>query len=263
MSLKVVTPGQNTGFDAVGTADFKAGMIGARTTTGAIVLAGSEAAAAGTGPMNKPVGVLGDDRITASFVTTTQVQEEIVSVANVPVALAHNAITTGSVYVTLKSNVSTLLVGPGVQNGPGPGSNDYNVDVVNGTITVWDNGNTTVADGTAVLVTYTFSLNDAFEQDFFGVNFKGALDDTAGSQKATVWKGYGEYETDQFNTQVAYAIGDKLRVTHSSHALGAGLLTNEAAGGTVVEAVCARVTKVPTAANPFLGFEFDPNLTVL
>lgn len=258
MSLKVITPGQNTGYDAVGTVDFRAGQIGARTSAGAIVLAGSEVAAGTTGPMNKPVGVLGDDRITSSFARTSQVQEEVVSVDTVAVALAHNAIKVGSLYVTLKLAPFTLLTGPGAAP-----ANDYNVDFTNGTITIDASGPNTVADGTAVLVTYSFDLNDTFEQDFVGVNFKGSLDDTAGSKKATVWKGYGEYETDQFNTSVAYAIGDKLRVTHSSHALGAGLLTNQAAGGTVVEAVVARVTKVPTAANPFLGFEFDPNLTVL
>lgn len=257
MALKVITPGVNTGFDPVGVNDYREGMIAARDSSGNVVLAGTEAAAGTSGPKNKAIGVLGEDRLTSQLQATTQVQEEVTSVDTVAVALAHNGIKTGSVRVVTKVG-GTVLTGPGAAP-----ANDFNVDLTNGTITVDATGPNTIPDGTVVLVTYTFELNDQIEKDFRGVNYKGSLDETEGSKKSTVWKGYGEYETDQFVSNQAYAVGDKLRVTHSSHAMGAGLLTKEASGGTVVAGTIARCTKVPTAAQPFLGFEFDPNLDVL
>lgn len=254
MALKVITPGTNTGFDPVGVNDYREGMLAARDSSGNVVLAGTESTAGTSGPKNRVIGVLGEDRLSSQLQATTQVQEEVTSVDTVAVALSHNALKTGSVRVITKVG-STVLTGPGTAP-----SNDFNIDFTNGTITVNATGPNTIPDGTVVLVTYTFELNDQIEKDFRGTNYKGSGDETEGSKRSTVWKGYGEYETDQFVSNQAYLVSDALRVTHSSHAMGAGLLTKEAAGSTVCAPIVGRVNKVPTAAQPTIGFEFDPNL---
>ena len=101
-----------------------------------------------------------------------------------------------------------------------------------------------------------YTLNDDFEKNFRGVNFKGAMDDTEGSKKATVWKGYGEFTTDQFCTNLSYAVGEPLYCTNKGHALGAGLFTNEAAGTTNTRYIVGVVTGVPTASDPFLALQW-------
>lgn len=246
MALKVITPSFNSGGDAVGTDDYRAGMVAAHDSTGACVLAGTESTAATNGPKNKAVGLFGEDRITTTLQITTQVLEEVTVTSGVAVALAHDQVITNSQRVLIKSSGAVQTEGV-----------NYSFDDAAGTITSLN-----IASGTVVQVTYSFKLDDAAEKDFRGVNYKGSLDDTEGSKKSTVWKGYGEFETDQFVTSVAYAIGDELRYTHSSHDAGAGLLTNAAGSGTVINVVVGRVRKVPTAADPFLGLEWQGSLTV-
>lgn len=240
MALKVITPSFNTGTDPVGTDDYRSGMVAARDSLGNVVLAGTESAAGTDGPKNKAIGLFGEDRITTTLQQTSQVLEEVTVTSGVAVALSHNGVVPDSQRVIIKS--SGALQTEGV---------NYSFDDANGTIT-----SINIASGTVVQVTFTFKLNDQVEKDFRGVNFKGSTDDTAGSKKATVWKGFGEFQTDQFVTNQAYAIAQTLRFTHSSHAMGAGLLTNEAGGSTVVAIAVARVNKVPTAADPFLGAEW-------
>ena len=128
-----------------------------------------------------------------------------------------------------------------------PVTTNFTINGVTGVITPIVAGTHTNTAGDVWEVTYTFQLNDDFEKNFRGVNFKGAMDDTEGSKKATVWKGFGEFTTDQFVTSATYAVGDVLRCTTAGHALGAGLFTNEAAGG-VVNKVLAVVTSVLTAS---------------
>lgn len=246
MALKVITPSFNSGGDAVGTDDYRAGQVAAHDSTGACVLAGTESAANTNGAKNKAIGLFGEDRITTTLQITTQVLEEVTVTSGVAVALAHDQVITNSQRVLIKSSGAVQTEGV-----------NYSFDDAAGTITSLN-----IASGTVVQVTYSFKLDDAAEKDFRGVNYKGSLDDTEGSKKSTVWKGYGEFETDQFVTNVAYVIGDELRYTHSSHDAGAGLLTNAAGSGTVVNVVVGRVRKVPTAADPFLGFEWQGSLTV-
>jgi hypothetical protein len=240
MALKVNTPSNPTGSTPVNGVDFRAGMVAALNPAGQAVLAGSGAAASTNTPENKAVGLFGDDRLTASLRDTAQVNEQVPLTSGVAVALAHSSIVPNSQRVTL-ANGTLLVVGV-----------DYTFNASAGTITSLG----TQPNGTVVNVTYTFQLATQTLSDFIGVNFRGSNDDTQASGQATVWKGFGEFETDQYVTSQSYAVGDQLRYTHASHALGAGLLTNEAAGSTVVNVVVARVIKPPTAASPFLGFEW-------
>lgn len=246
MALKVTTPSANTGFDPVGADDYRSGMIAARAADGSVVVCGS-ASDPDTG--TKPIGILGEDRLTSALQRTDQVSEEVTVTIGVATALAHDSIVAGS-YRLVRTSDSTVLVEGG--------GDDFTINTTTGVVTFLAGGPATLVNGDVIAVTYTFNLNDDFEKNFRGVNFKGATDDTEGSKKATVWKGHGEFETDQFVTANAYEIGDLLRVTLSAHAMGAGLLTNEAAGGTVGATATARVNKVPTASDPFLGFEWIP-----
>jgi hypothetical protein len=249
MALKVITPSANTGFDPVGADDYRAGMIAARDADGAVVVCGS---ANDPDSGTKPIGILGEDKLTSSLQKTTQ-KDETLTVANpvtTVIALAHDDIVPGS-YIVVRVSDSAVLNGAG---------DDYTLSTTPGTIAFVSGGTHSVTAGDVVLVTYTFNLNDDFEKNFRGTNFKGAGDDTEGSKKATVWKGHGEFELDQFVTANAYAIGELLRVTKSGHAMGAGLLTNESSGANVASTVCARVEKVPTASDPFLGVEWVPVL---
>lgn len=236
MALKVITPGSNTGFDKVGTENYRSGMIAARNSTGLIVLSDGDDV---TGP---PIGVLGEDKLTTSLQATSQKDEEVTLTSGVAVALSHDSVLANSQRVVVKSSGSALVEGTG-----------YTFDDAAGTVT----GKGTVANGTVVLVTYLFNLDDDNEKNFRGVNFKGSLDDTEGSQRATVWKGHGEYETDLFDTAVAYVVNDKLAVTNASHDLGKGFLSKAGTSNTG-DVECGRVTKVPTASDPLLGFEFIP-----
>jgi hypothetical protein len=247
MALKVITPSANTGFDPVGADDYRSGMIAARDADGNIVVCG---ASDDPDDGSKPLGVLGEDRLTADLQTTTQKDELLTvpaAVTTPSVALSKDAIVPNS-QLLFNVTQSVALVE----------ATDYTIVDATGVVTFINTAN--VDPGDIVSATYTFKLNDQFEKDFRGVNFKGATDDTEGSKKATVWKGHGEFETDQFVTSNAYAIGELLSVTRAAHDMGAGLLTNETVGATVGATATGRVTKVPTASDPFLGFEFVPVL---
>lgn len=246
MALKVTTPSANTGFDPVGADDYRSGMIAARAADGSIVVCGSSN---DPDAGDKPVGILGEDRLTAALQTTTQFEEQITVTNAVGIALAHDAVVPDSQRVVRVSDSAVLV------EGAAPGG-DYDFNDTTGVITTHAGGPNSVVNGDVVLVSYTFKLNDELEKNFRGVNFKGATDDTEGSKKSTVWKGYGEFETDQFVTSQPYAVGDTLKVTKTGHPMGAGLLTNEAPGANVGTTVCARVEKVPSASDPFIGFEF-------
>jgi hypothetical protein len=264
MALKVTTPGQNTGFDRVGTNDYRSGQLGARGTDGRVFLAGTEAAAATDGPLNRPIGILGEDRLTSALQTTSQVSERTSATTGAAgadgpaVALAHDTVVANSQRLVIAVTNGAVVAGTALVEGAAAGG-DYLFTDATGTYTIHSGGPATLIDSTTyeIDVTYSFQLDDVDEKNFRGVNFKGSLDDTEGSGKATVWKGFGEYETDQFVTSVAYAVGQELRFTHSSHPMGAGLLTNQAGGATVVAIIVGRVNKVPTASDPFLGFDLN------
>lgn len=241
MSLKFITPSNNTGHTPVGSDDFQQGMVAALDSNGNAVLAGTESAASTNGPKNKAVGIFGDDHITTTLKNTNIVGEELILASGVAVALSHDSVIANSQRVTLKTG-GTLLTE----------TTDYTFSDSAGTLT----STGTQANGTIVLVTYSFGLDDTIEKDFVGVNYRGSRDDAEGSQKATIWKGYSEFETDRFVTSQSYAIGNELRYTHSTHDMGAGLLTNQSGGSTVVDVIVGRVSRVPTAANPFLGVDW-------
>jgi hypothetical protein len=239
MALKVITPGSNTGYDTVGTTDYRAGMVAARVATTGLVVPSD-----GTDTQLPPIGILGEDKLTTAVQQTTQQNEQVTLTSGVAVALAHDAVVANSQFVEVASDGTDLTE-----------ATDYTFADAAGTIT----SQGTQADGTVVYVTYTYQLNDQDEKDFRGVNYKGALDDTEGSGKATVWKGYGEYETDQFDTAIAYAVNDKLEVTNGSHGMGAGFISKSGTSNTG-DIIIGRVTKVPTASDPWLGFSFEPSV---
>jgi len=258
MALKVITPSSNTGFDAVGTVDYRAGMIAARDTDGTVVVCGSSNTGPNTSVTNKPIGILGEDRLTTVAQDASQVGEQITLATTVttPIALAHDSHLAGTSSTSPSLKVKTVTA---ANTGPGfllVATTDYTVNGVTGVITPIVSGSQTNVAGDVWEATYSFTLNDDFEKNFRGVNFKGAMDDTEGSKKATVWKGYGEFTTDQFCTNLSYAVGEPLYCTNKGHALGAGLFTNEAAGTTNTRYIVGVVTGVPTASDPFLALQW-------
>ena len=260
MALKVITPSSNTGFDAVGTVDYRAGMIAARDTDGTVVVCGSSNTGPNTSVTNKPIGILGEDRLTTVAQDASQVGEQITLATTVttPIALAHDSHLAGTSSTSPSLKVKTVTA---ANTGPGfllVATTDYTVNGVTGVITPIVSGSQTNVAGDVWEATYSFTLDDKevyIEKNFRGVNFKGATDDTEGSKKATVWKGYGEFTTDQFDTVRTYAVGDKLYCTTSGHTLGAGLFTNSTTLG-VVNTVVGLVTGVPTASDPFLALSW-------
>lgn len=259
MALKVTTPGANTGFDPVGADDYRAGMVAARDASGNIVVCGS---ANDPDSGSKPIGILGEDRLTQSLQETTQVNEQVTITTAVAIALAHDDHVGGTSSTSPSLRAVVLANSGGGTNAPGHvlvAGTDFTINGVTGVITPLANGGAN-ATGDVWDVTYAFLLNDDFEKNFRGVNFKGATDDTEGSKKATVWKGSGEYETDQFDTAVAYSIGTLLFVSKANHPMGPGLFTVTSGGSVDGGTATARVIKVPTASDPFLGLEFVPVL---
>lgn len=253
MALQIITPGVNTGYNAVGTDDYRAGQVAARATDGTVVVSGG---GNDVGSGTKPIGIFGEDRLTTTLQQTAQFQESITlpNDTTTTVALSHDNLA-GAVSTHALSTQSSEVV----QDATTPATiyvnnTDYTLDTVLGTIKA--KGVTT--PGKTILISYTYKLNDQFEKDFRGVNYKGSLDDSEGSKKTTVWSGWGEYKTDQFATDVVYAIGDPLRTTIGAHVAGKGLLTNEASGATVAAKIVGYVVSLPTAANPLLGFAFTP-----
>lgn len=246
MALRVLTPSSNTGYHNLGPDSFRAGMIAALNADGDVVVCGG---ANDVNNGNQPVGVLGDDRLGTLVQTTSQVQETVTVTTGVGIALSHDAIVSGS-YILRRGN-TTLVEGAAPVG-------DYTIVVATGVVTFNAGGPASLTNGDVVTVTYTFQLDDDAEKDFRGVDYRGAVDDTAGSKKVTVWKGYGEFYTDQYVTSQTYSVGAPLRVTRSGHTMGAGLLTPEAPGANVGNTVTARVVKSPTASDPLLGFEFIP-----
>lgn len=272
MALKVITPGSNTGFDTVGTVDYRAGMIAARTSTGAVVPCGYVTGnPTETAVDNIPIGILGEDRITSGYQKTAQAKE-LITISNLPAsnayssayALSRNNLVSNSIFIETAATTATATLAAINAQESNSTTVDVLVDPSAGTLQfkVAESGPAFAVSSEYTLeVTYTYNLDDKYEREFRGVNYKGAMDDTEGSGKATVWKGFGEYETDQYDTTQDYAIGDALRVTSKDHALGAGVVTKAAGGATVVDTKIGNVTKVPTASDPFLGFTFNP-LTV-
>ena len=248
MALKVITPSFNAGFDPVGSDDYRAGQVAAYDSTGKARLCGNETAATTNGPLNKAIGLFGEDKITTILQATDQVLEQITLTSGTAVALAHKNLVTGSTRVT---NIGTATVAGVAAGADYTLTTQYTVDLTNGTVT-----SVNIPSATVVGVSYFWKLSST-EQSFRGVNFKGSQDDTAGSGKSTVWKGYGEFQTDQFVTRQSYKVGDALRVTWSGHDFGAGFLTNEGSGTNVINEIVGRVNKVPTAADPFLGFDWQ------
>lgn len=244
MALRVLTPSSNTGHNTVGAPSFRSGMVAALNGDGAVVVCGGA-----DDPSNgaKPIGLFGDDRLGTILQQTSQVEESVIVTIGTGIALAHDSIVAGS-YV-LRRGLTVLTEGVG---------QDYTIVTSTGVVTFLAGGPAGLVNGDVVLVTYTFQLDDDAEKDFRGVDYRGSLDDTAGSKKVTVWKGHGEFYTDQYVTSQAYSVGALLRVTRSAHPMGAGLLTPEAAGPQVGATATARVFKVPTAADPLLGFEWIP-----
>jgi hypothetical protein len=258
MALKVINQGINSGWDAVGADDYRAGQIAARDASGNAILCGSATDSTNNG--TKPIGIFGDDHITTSLQQTAQWQETItVTATAVAISLAHNALVGVDAASGTVGGGSELVTVGGVTMTAGntSPSADYAINCTNGTITFNFATHAQTLPVTAT-ITYTYKLNDQFEKDFRGTNYKGVLDDTEGSKKSTIWKGYGEYLTDQYVTTQVYAVGDVLRPTKSGHAMGAGLLTKESSGGNVAAVLIARVTQLPTASDPQLGFELIP-----
>jgi hypothetical protein len=123
---------------------------------------------------------------------------------------------------------------------------DYVVSYTNGTVT--RNGAGSIPDGGYVYVTYRY-LVTAAELLRDGTNFWNNSDSVSQqNDKMTVIEGPAKIFTAQFDPADDYAIDDELK---ASDVAGCEGLVTTSGTGTVV----GRVIQVPTADDPYLGYE--------
>jgi len=119
---------------------------------------------------------------------------------------------------------------------------DYTVNATNGTITRVPAG--AIADGSTVLVAYRFAAQSS-DLDFNGRNFFNFVDDASQAQnRMTLVQGLSTIFTAAYDTSVIYAVNDVMRCGADSYP------TNSGAG-----AIIGMVIQVPTADDPYLGFD--------
>src|SRR6266478_2366920 len=157
MALKVITPSFNTGFDPVGSDDYRAGQVAAYDSAGKARLCGNEVAKTTNGPLNKAIGLFGEDKITTILQATDQVLEQVTLTSGTAVALAHTGLITNSDRVT---NIGTTTVVGVAAGSDYTRTTNYTVDIAAGTIT-----SVNIPSGTVVGVTYFWKLSTV-EQGF-------------------------------------------------------------------------------------------------
>lgn len=160
--------------------------------------------------------------------------EEVISasVLDVPVALAHANIVSGSVMCALASAPGTPLVE----------DTDYTMNYTNGTIAAKTGG--AIAVDTAIVVSYRHALTPQEIDTERGANYQNLQDDSVGSGCMTVIQDYAIIYTDQYDTAKVYAAGG------SAYVNAGGKFTSVAAG-----AVVGKIVQVPSASDPLLGIQ--------
>lgn len=139
-------------------------------------------------------------------------------------------------------NVSNVLV-TNLTGTPYVVTTDYVIDSApNGTLHRVALGG--IAAGETVLVSYTYELAAA-DLALLGANYMNSLDDSQGSGKLTMIQDFALIYTDQYKTDDAWAIDSVVSVA-------AGIFIVKG-GGDV--AISAKVVKLPSASDPFLGLQ--------
>lgn len=184
----------------------------------------------------------------------TQASTHLGVVVDEPVTLV------GTTASTLKhANVSNARVQTATGGGGSTvaASGNYTLNTTNGTLARLSGSS--IADGATVYITYTYQLSEA-DLDFQGRNWFNSLNDvTLAAGKVTVIQGASHLYTTRYDTSVVYAINDILFSLGATTAGLAGLIgrSNSGSGTGDGGQRCGVCTQVPTAADPFLGIEFQ------
>ncbi len=204
-------------------ASFIAGMVATRTTdsNGNVVLAVCDASAT-------PCGVFGVHK-TTSFLNP--VVDEAVSYA------------AGSTTGTLNHATVQNVVVKDATGGSATEytlTSDYTVTAANGLVTRTSTGNIWNSGAAAtVYVSYRYESTEL-----------AGIDETLGSNKATVWEGPGEFEILVYDTGNLVSLGDTLRCDANGLLSTASGLTGTAIGA---------VTRAPSASDATLRFKMYGN----
>lgn len=217
LDLSRTSPGKAWGVhQADEAAEFLAGQVVARNADGKIVKC-TGAGAMGIAKWNK-----------AAKISGIVVQEAIVLTATNNVPLKHAYVSQVKVE---KQDGTDYVAGT-----------DYNVNTTNGTVARIGGG--AIADGETVLVSYRYDVLPG-TLDFEGRNFFNFLDDVSIAQnRVTVIQGFSVIFSAAYDASKDYAIGDVLTC-------GADGFVTKGGGGDQV----GKVIQVPTAQDPFLGYE--------
>jgi len=158
-------------------------------------------------------------------------------------AIVGTSTTNNSIKVALTAGGAALTV-----------TTDYVVDsLANGQIHRAGGG--AIPDGATVYVTYTYALTSA-DLDFQGRNFFNLQDDvTIQGSRIAVIQDYAILFTTEYDTSRRYQINDALTCGNSDAEVQ-GLVTNATEGQYV-----GQVIQIPTATDPWLGWEFRGQFT--
>jgi len=154
---------------------------------------------------------------------------------NEPIKFTANAMNLLKAYIVANS-VKVTNVGGTVIYIEGV---DYSINYINGIIT-----RITIPLNATVWVTYRYEVPPS-EVQFYGVGYDRIPDQTLGTGMVVVIEDWAQIFTKMFDTQAVYRLNDALRVNDL------GLLTT----ALTYSRVCAKVISVPSASDPWLGYE--------
>jgi hypothetical protein len=219
LDLSRTVPGKAWGVhQADEAAEFLAGQVVARDANGKIVKC-TGLGAMGIAKWNK-----------AAKLSGIAIQEAIVLTGTGAVALKHPVVS--QVKVEKLDGTDYAL------------TTDYLLNATNGTVSRVGAG--AIADGETVLVSYRYDVLPG-TLDFEGRNFFNFIDDVSIAQnRITVIQGFSIIFSAAYDSSKDYAIGDALTCGAD------GYVTKGGAGDVV-----GKVIQVPTAQDPFLGYELS------
>lgn len=159
-------------------------------------------------------------------------------------SIAGTSTTNNSIKVSLAEGGAALVQ-----------ATDYNViSLTNGTIARKAGG--AISDGATVYATYTYALTSA-DLDFQGRNFFNLTDDvTIQGNRISVIQDWALLFSTEYDSSRQYQVGENLYV-HQTDPEALALVTNDSGEGDFV----GKAIQVPTATDPFLGFEFRGQFT--
>lgn len=213
-------------------ATFRMGQLVNLNSSGLVQKATSGVSILGVAKATKDVG----------FGNSVVVDEQVVLNGTTTTALKYGSIigtstTNNSIKVSLTAGGAALTQ-----------ATDYDViSLANGTIARKAGG--AIADGATVFASYTRSLTSS-EMAFQGNNFFNTQDDVSvqGNRVAVIMD-WAVLFTTEYDTSRRYQINDLLYAGQNDAEVQ-GLVSNDATEGDPI----GRVTQIPTATDPYLGF---------